>query len=211
MQIIQSQAAFEKKKQHALAEDGANNMMCQAESQNRRLEANAQAEIEEALTPPVTTLGHGQIFWDAAAAQKKAEAIRSDAETAKAMSLKFAQARADVYRQIEKARLADLDQVVANLQGQMEEPVIADGVRLMPEGTNLYVRNYALGKALPEAGSDGNEPGKTLTGDKAKARVIDAIKGQKAKGIKDYFPQGQSARGIEDLQYTREVKGKLLH
>jgi tetratricopeptide (TPR) repeat protein len=212
MRRIRRQAAWEKAKQHMQAEDGANNIWRQNETETRRLEAHAQADIQRALTPPSTTLGHGTIFWDEAAAQREAAAIRQSVEDAKAMSVRFAQARADVYRANEIARQAQLDQTAANLKGQMEEPVIADGVRLLPEGTNLYVRNYADGSSLPDTGGGDTDknPGKALTEDRAKDKTIDAIKGQKGRLVKVYYPHGQSANEIEDLRYTKEVKAKRL-
>lgn len=75
-------------------------------------------------------------------ARQTAANIRKQAEQDSAELLKRAQAQAENYDREVKERNARMSEAESNLNDQMLRPVRSGNTRLVPEGTNLYIRNY---------------------------------------------------------------------
>ena len=75
-------------------------------------------------------------------ARNNADAIRQQAKEDSEALLKKAQQQAESYDRDAKERQNRMSEAESNLNDQMLRPIGGGNMRLVPEGTNLYVRNY---------------------------------------------------------------------
>jgi len=75
-------------------------------------------------------------------AQSNAEAIRKQAKEDSETLLKRAQQQAENYDREARERQSKMSEAESNLNDQMLRPIGGGNMRLVPEGTNLYIRNY---------------------------------------------------------------------
>ena len=201
--VIRRQAASEKEKHRCTGEMLATGALGQAELEARRIQEDAKAEIQRILEPPPMIVGRGRLavnpyYFDPNLARLKAEQVQRNADEAANSARRAAEVRANQFRAWSKEREYSLDEVVANLESQLEEPPGRSSVHLQPVGTDLYVRFYGYGRAakeLPEA-----RP--------AVLRIVD----------RDSVPE--SANGLagqakhlnpQKLRYIKVVHGRILH
>lgn len=75
-------------------------------------------------------------------ARQTADSIRKQAEQDSSDLLKRAQAQAESYDREAKERNARMSEAESNLNDQLSRSASGSNSRLVPEGTNLYIRNY---------------------------------------------------------------------
>lgn len=75
-------------------------------------------------------------------ARQSASNIRKQAQQDSAELLRRAQSQAESYDREAKERSTRMSEAESNLNDQMSRPVGGGNIRLVPEGTNLYIRNY---------------------------------------------------------------------
>ncbi len=73
--------------------------------------------------------------------QQNADAIRKQAKEDSDALLKRAQQQAENYDRDARERANRMSEAESNLNSQMQHP-ISGKIRLVPSGTNLYIRNY---------------------------------------------------------------------
>lgn len=194
---IRRQAEFEKAKHRSEGEALAALAFRHAETDLQKIRQEMNEQLQRALEPPVMTLPTGrgvisiQMPFHPEVAKARADAIRREAQEQERKVRQFADIRANRYRRWSKEREYALDEVVANLESQLDEPVGRSGVKLQPVGTDLYVRYYGYqrhSKEMPDT-----QP--------ASVRIIGE---QACQGVLD--------RPVEQppLRIERRVRGKIL-
>jgi len=152
LNIIRKQVQTEKKKDERLAETDASDALTTAQRQVESIRANAENRIRRLYAEPRTLRQQSpfaQMDLDATA-----QKIRDQAKEEEEMVLRQARAKADRCRQVGELRRTALDQVADDLENQLSDDGKYSGVRMVPEGTNLYVRSYASTptvRPLPDA------------------------------------------------------------
>lgn len=146
---IRREAAYEKSKHHQSGECFALGAIAQAETEAGRIQDEASRDIEAAMQPPVMVIGRmvRQLPVDPELVRQRVEEIRQRAAERTETARRRGQVRADHYKQISRERQTALDEVVANLETQLEQPVSHSGVKLQPVGTDLYTRFYGTLRA----------------------------------------------------------------
>jgi tetratricopeptide (TPR) repeat protein len=194
---IRRQAEFEKSKHRSTGEALAALAFRHAETDLQKIRQDMNEQLQRALEPPVMTLptGRGVISlpmpFNPEIAKARADAIRREAQEQERKVRQFADTRANQYRRWSKEREYALDEVVANLESQLDEPVGRSGVKLQPVGTDLYVRYYGYKRYSKEM-PDTQPASVRIVGDHASQGVLDG-------------PVGQPRLRIE-----RRVRGKVL-
>lgn len=143
--VIRRQAAYEKAKHRFYGESCATGVLGTAEREVLRIKDQAQQDMQQALEPPTFNSVRGRgisSMFDPETAKARAEQVRRAAEEAIVIARQNAQNRANQYRRLSKEREYALDEVVANLESQLEDPISRSGVKLQAIGTDLYVRYY---------------------------------------------------------------------
>jgi tetratricopeptide (TPR) repeat protein len=150
--LIRKQVQTEKKKDETLAETDAADALTTAQRQVEQIRANAETRIQRLYAAPRTLRQQSpfaQIDLDAAA-----QKIREEAKEEEEFVLRQGRQKADRCRQVGEMRRTALDQVADDLENQLSDDGKYSGVRMVPEGTNLYVRSYASTptvRPLPDA------------------------------------------------------------
>ncbi len=153
---IKQEVIYEKSKHERMGECFASSALKQAECEVRRIQEETARELEEAMTPPMMVIGcyAKSLALDPQLVRARVEQIKRKAAERVENARKFGQARADMFKRWSKERQVALDDVAANLQTQLEQPVVNGGVKLQPVGTDLYTRYYGAWTAssqLPDS------------------------------------------------------------
>ncbi|HEY9869248.1 MAG TPA: tetratricopeptide repeat protein [Candidatus Obscuribacterales bacterium] len=194
---IRRQAEFEKSKHRSTGEALAALAFRHAETDLQKIRQEMNEQLQRALEPPVMTLPTGrgvisiQMPFNPEIAKARADAIRREAQEQERQVRQFADMRASQYRRWSKEREYALEEVVANLESQLDEPVGRSGVKLQPIGTDLYVRYYGYQRYSKEM-PDTQPASVRIVGDRASQGVLDR-------------PSEQPPLRIE-----RRVRGKVL-
>ncbi len=142
--VIRRQLAYEKTKHKVIGDANAQTELSCGEEQARRIEQQAQSEINS-LYSPTTWVGpfrFNPYANDAALLKAREEQIRSAARDREEQARRLAQDRADRYKSWSKETGTALDEVADNLERQLSQPSHNGGVQLQAVGTDLYVRYY---------------------------------------------------------------------
>ncbi len=192
--LIRAQTNTEKYKQTVLASRGELEVRAKVDAQIKAIDEQARADIQRLYDP--------LIFLPAPRAnpllampellKEKEDQIKLAAKQEKDRLLKEADERSKPFHSWKKGRDAALDEVAANLESQIEQPVGPSGIKLQAKGTDLYVRYYgkALPNKLPEARS-------------ATARIV-------PEGSDFELPTPPPSEKAEPKVSSREVKARLL-
>ncbi len=195
--LIRQQAAYEKAKHRYYNEYMVKAVMEQAATQKGRIRQWRDDEISVLQQPVIIAGGRGAIDLryvnPALFDPQMREAMIKRVEQQAHEKEKACEARAAEHVDRHKRWLAEknyaLDDVVSNLESQLESPG-KGSVRLVPEGTGLYVRQYAhsrSGRELPEV-----------------RQAVVRIVGQGADEAHDY------QHGWGGQQASKRVTGKVL-
>lgn len=192
--LIRAQTNTEKYKQTVLASRSEQEVRAKVDAQIKAVDEQARADIQKLHDP--------LIFLPAPRAnpllampellKEKEDQIKLAAKQEKERLLKEAEERSKPFHSWKKGRDAALDEVAANLESQLEQPVGPSGVKLQAKGTDLYVRYY--GKALPNKLPDAKA---------ATARIV-------PEGSDYWLPNPPPAEKIDSKVSSEEVKAKLL-
>ncbi len=197
---IRRQAEFEKSKHRATGEALAGLAMRHAERDVHRIREDMKEEMQRALEPPVMTLPTGRgvmtipLPFDADLARARAEEVRQRAKEAERTVRKAAETRAERQKSFCKEREYALDEVVANLESQLEEPAGRSGVKLQSVGTDLYVRYYGYQRGSEQM-PDIRQAAVRIVGDSASQGRLDSGGADSQQG---------------PIRIQRRVRGKVL-
>lgn len=148
---IRRQVGYEKRKNETIGESHASSIMAQSESSARAVDSSARYEIEHLWSSHRHP--RDPRLLDKMYLETREKEIRSNAKDEQERIRREARQKADRYRKVADMRQLSLDQVADNLARQMIEKPSNGGVRLVAEGTDLYVRRYAstsTNRAVPD-------------------------------------------------------------
>lgn len=136
--IIRRQLALEKQKHESFSEATASEAINSAQNAVKCVRENTEQQVSKLYAPhPRSSLAYtGDL-------QAREAQIRSQAKEEEDWILRQAQVKADHYRQVGEMQQSALDQVADNLEQQLGDDGTRSGIKLIPSGTNLYVRSYA--------------------------------------------------------------------
>ena len=152
---IRQQARSEKDKRTLIASRSEGEIRAKVDEQIKQIDEQARIDIQKLYDP--------LIFLPAPRAnpllampellKEKEDQIKLSAKQEKQRIIKEADERSKPFQSWRKDRDANLDEVTANLETQLEQPAGPSGVKLQPHGTGLYVRYYGKGQPskLPDA------------------------------------------------------------
>jgi tetratricopeptide (TPR) repeat protein len=146
--VIRRQVEIEKRKNEAVSKYLAEEAVQTGNQQAKAVQARAEIEVSKLYRPHSHS---ATIDPDAAIREQQ---IRNTARDEQDMILRRANERADRYRKVGQLKKTALDQVAQNLQSQLADNGKSSGVKLLPQGTDLYVRQYMsvpASRVLPEA------------------------------------------------------------
>jgi hypothetical protein len=146
LSLIRKEEKFEKAKQQSIGDAGAQAAAVQGEQAARAVDARAEADIARLYSRP--SPGVQPLTLDEIRARELS--IRNSAVDEKNRILRDAQLKADRYQGVAKEKQVSLEQVADNLEKQLATPHSGKGVRLLPDGTDLYVRHYDSSSAAPD-------------------------------------------------------------
>lgn len=128
---------------HKQAEEGANLRTSERESQRNSILTRA-GENAKKIRDQAEDEANGLSYtwrrrhW----ARRTADDIRQQGKADSDAYLKKAQQQAENYDRDARDRQARMYEAESNLNSQMMQPINGSKMRLIPEGTNLYIRNY---------------------------------------------------------------------
>lgn len=152
LSLIRRQVDFEKRKNNSIGESRAKSEIKLAERDAREIDYWAKQQIDRLWSPHQAPMDPRLL--DTKQLQASEDRIRANAKEEQSRILREAQQRADRYRKVAEMRKTALDEVADNLERQMCENSSASTVRLLSEGTDLYVRRYAStgnNRGIPDA------------------------------------------------------------
>jgi len=128
---------------HKQAADGANLRSAESEAQRNHILTRASEnakKIRDIAEQDASGLSYTwrRRNW----ARRNAEEIRQQGKAESDAYLKKATEQAENYDRNAKDRQARMYEAESNLNEQMLRPIAGGKMRLVPEGTNLYIRNY---------------------------------------------------------------------
>jgi tetratricopeptide (TPR) repeat protein len=183
LSVIRRQAEIEKKKHESASEATAQDALSTAQKAAKTVQEDAEQQVQRLYAPQPRRLAYtGDL-------QAREVQIRTQAKEEQEWILRQAQQRADHYRLVADMQKSALDQVADNLEQQLSDDGTRSGIKLIPSGTNLYVRSYASVRS-PKAAPDAHA---------AVARIY----GQHSEG-----PSADGQQG--DSHAERSVHGKLV-
>lgn len=192
--LIRAQTNTEKYKQTVLASRGELEVRAKVDAQIKAIDEQARADIQKLHDP--------LIFMPAPRAnpllampellKEREDQIKLAAKQEKERLLKEAEERSKPFQSWKRGRDAALDEVAANLESQLEQPVGPSGIKLQAKGTDLYVRYY--GKALPNKLPDARA---------ATARIV-------PEGSDYELPTPPPNEKVEPKASSQQVKARLL-
>lgn len=163
---IRKQVEFEKQKNESVAEATAADAISLARTTVRSVRENAEQQIQRLYAPQ-----RGRPALSPEEIAYREQQIRNEAKAEEDFIMRQAATKADRYRKVGEMRRSALDQIADNLETQLSDDGKYSGVKLIPQGTNLYVRTYAPAvplRPVPDAHgavariyqTDGGAPGK---------------------------------------------------
>lgn len=193
--VIRRQVDWEKSKNKTEADTTADAAMEIAKNEVKRLNERLELDINTFLNNNPITIRNDQDVNFLTWREQTLMQMRNRSKDQQEKVMREAKDLKARYGKIGQMRETALDQVADNLERQMSDKSSNSGVRLLPQGTDLYVRRYESTRtaiALPDAHA-------------AVVRIY-------GKPFVD--DESNSAKADEDLaaqlKRTRSVRGKLL-
>lgn len=153
--LIRKQSRDQKDKHTIIASNSESLIRAKVDEQIKQIDEQARYEIQKLHDP--------LIFMPAPRAnpllalpdllKEKEDQIKLNAKQEKERLLRDAEERSKPFQSWRKDRGAVIDEIAQNLEHQLEQPVGPSGVKLQPNGTDLYVRYYgkSKGSRFPDA------------------------------------------------------------
>lgn len=200
--LIRQELKLEKSKHQQLYECYSQAALQQAEKEMQKISEEAGREMEAVSEPQMIMLGRTVRYMppDAEVARARIEEIKRQLAERSERVRGVAQAKAESYKRWSRERQDSLEEVAANLESQLDEPVGPSGVKLQPIGTDLYTRYYGSVRSAQKA--FGNRPPVVrVVAPEAPAPALRAE-------VERLPAQEQEKDGMHS---ERSVRGSLLH
>ena len=149
---ITRQLSHEKQKHQATRDSSVRMAMVRAQAQARRIDEDAEIAIQKLYEPIIYPGARvNPLLLNPELLKQRAEEIRNSAKDAKEQLFREAGEESTRYNKWNSTKEQALEEVAHNLRTQMQSKT-PNGVQLLPEGTDLYVRYYgnSPGRPIPE-------------------------------------------------------------
>jgi len=193
--IIRRQVTYEKAKNQSIGDLNVSSIIKNGDYESRRIDVQARGEIEKLWSPQAHPTDPRML--DRTYLESREKQIISAAKDEQEHIRRVALSRANQYRKTAEMRQTSLDQVADNLEEQMRGKPSNGGVRLLAEGTDLYVRRYG-----------------STTGNHAISEVHGAVAriyGKRAESNSGAVNNDIEARDGQANVRSRSVRGKVLN
>ena len=142
VKVIRNQAEREKSRHRQYAESIAATMVRGGETRALIIERNAHEAINDAINSPVRVRPFENPLVAMENRRLQIEQMRKEAEEAAKQERAMAAEKSDSYKRWSLEHEFSLDEIAANLEGQLLTKALPGSAHLRPEGTGLFVRYY---------------------------------------------------------------------
>jgi hypothetical protein len=145
--IIRRQAENEKSTSSTIAKHHSDAAIRHGEWESKRIADQAKDDIEN-MYRQMNSLSSGKNGssnnFNPSTLLAKIDQIKQESQAAQENAKHSAKQRAATFQKWAQHRHDTIDEVASNLELLLEAPMSPSGVKLMAQGTNLYVRNFAV-------------------------------------------------------------------